>query len=276
MIGCASIGVAEMIDPATVAFFIPPELKRFKLDLFNRIGSHIQNRGGRVIRDDHMALWTLPPEVIPIVGCSPQLRPMIDEWIKIKREWAYWDRGYFHRVFSTWLPRGTNGGMYRWHRNSYQMQAIREVASDRFEAKKPPITGWHKNGKHIVIAAPTATYSRFHALSDWTDFTVDALARVTSRQLIIRGKESKRPLQYDLEGAHALISHGSIAAVESVICGCPVFVDKSSAAALVGKTDLAEIEQPTYPDRTTWLHSLAYSHYSEAELVDGTLWRLIE
>jgi hypothetical protein len=57
---------------------------------------------------------------------------------------------------------------------------------------------------------------------------------------------------------------------------CPVFVDKSSAAVLVGKTDLKEIEKPVYPNRTMWLNSLAYSQFSEAELVDGTLWKLLD
>jgi hypothetical protein len=57
--------------------------------------------------------------------------------------------------------------------------------------------------------------------------------------------------------------------------GCPVFVDPGSAAALVGKTDLNEIERPIYPERQAWLNSLAYSQFNEKELVDGTLWKLI-
>jgi len=49
-----------VIDPAKVAFWVPPELKKFKLDLFNRIGAHIQSRGGRVIRGDVAAMAALP------------------------------------------------------------------------------------------------------------------------------------------------------------------------------------------------------------------------
>jgi hypothetical protein len=98
---------------------------------------------------------------------------------------------------------------------------------------------------------------------------------VTDRQLVIRDKESKRPLQADLKGAHALVTHGSIAAVESVICGCPVFVHRDSAAALVGMTDLKDIEKPIYPDRDAWVRSLCYSQFNERELVDGTLWKLL-
>jgi hypothetical protein len=57
--------------------------------------------------------------------------------------------------------------------------------------------------------------------------------------------------------------------------GYPVFVDKTSAAALVGHTDLRQIETPLMPDRGPWLNSLAYSQYDEHELTSGTLWKLL-
>lgn len=265
-----------MIDPAKVAFFIPPELKTFKLNLFNRIGARIVAAGGRIVRGDHEALRGLPAEVIPVVGCSPQLTPMLAEWRAARRTFIYWDRGYWQRVFATWLPRGTDGGLYRWHVNSYQQQAIRAVPADRLAHRPPPVQPWAKAGRHIVIAQPTATYARFHGIEGWTDRTLDALSRLTDRQLVIRGKETRRPLQADLEGAHALVTHGSNAAVEAAILGCPVFVHPDSAAALVGRTDLSRIEAPTYPDREAWLRSLAYSQFDETELVDGALWRLLE
>jgi hypothetical protein len=261
------------MHPSQTCLFIPANLKTFKLALFNRIGAAIECKGGSIVRGDVGQLARLSNDITPIIGCSPELRSLIDLWISQRREYIYWDRGYARRVFATWLPRGEAGGYYRWHRNAYQMQADRTVPDDRWKALETGTRVWARNGRHIVIAAPTATYSRFHALKDWTDTTLDALSRVTDRQLIIRGKETKRPLQDDLKGAHALVAHGSNAAVEAVILGCPVFVDPSSAAALVGLTDLTKIERPAYPDRQPWLNALAYSQFNEAELLDGTLWR---
>lgn len=275
-----------MINPAKACLFIPKELAKFKLDLFNRIGRHIEKQGGRTIRGDHLALDKLPDEIIPIVGAAPYLLPLVRGWRQRKRTWIGWDRGYVRRVFATWLPRGENGGYYRWHVNRYQMGKIRQVLDDRWRQLLPgnkidlrriEVLPWHKFGRHVVVATPSLTYSRSHDGADvWLGDTLRKLALVTDRQIVIRDKETKRPLHSDLKDAHCLVAHGSIAAVESVIMGCPVCVDPESAAALVGLTDLTKIEKPIYPDRDPWLHSLAYCQFNEAELVDGTLWRLME
>lgn len=266
-----------MIDPARVCLFIPGGLKKFKLDLFERIGRHIVQKGGRVIRHDVDALDRLPPELIPIVGCQPESTPLIAKWRETKRAWIYWDRGYARRIFATCLPTGSDGGFYRWHSGAFQLREVRPLPDDRWKALNTELKPWSKGGRHIVIAAPTRTYCRFHRCENWIADTIDALARVTDRQLVIRDKEQyiRRPIQKDIEGAYALVTHGSNAAVESVILGCPVFVHPDSAAALVGKTDLKQIESPAYPDREPWVNALAYSQFNERELIDGTLWRLI-
>lgn len=267
----ASLGV----DPKRVALFIPPGLKNFKLNLFERIGQKV----GRVVRHDFDALDRLPADVIPIVGCTPELRPLIKRWRETGRQWIYWDRGYMDRVFATDLPTGDNGGFYRWHRNAFQMQRIDDVPDDRWRRSRAKLWPWAKNPEgHIVLAEPSPTYAKFHGIEGWTDETLGRLRELTKRPIINRNKEMQRfgrKLHEDLKGAHALVTHGSNAAVESVIMGCPVFVDPCSAAALVGKTDLAEIEEPAYPDREPWARSLCYNQFDEAELTNGYLWRMI-
>src|SRR4029077_9371412 len=100
----------------------------------------------------------------------------------------------------------------------------------------------------------------------WAESTLRRLARVTDRQVVVRDKESKRPLQDDLKGAYCLVTHGSMTAVESVMLGCPVVVNQESAAALIGITDLDQINQVIYPERQKWLNALAYCQFNEQEL----------
>jgi len=260
-----------VIDPRKTCLYIPNGLSRFKQSLFDRIGSKL----GKIVRGKAPELGSLPDDILPIVGCSPELTGLIAKWRETNRTFCYWDRGYARRVFATWLPRGDAGGYYRWHLNSFQLQKIRDLPCDRWKALKTEVTPWRGGGNHIVVAMPTATYSRFHGLENWTEKTIAELKKHTDRKIITRDKEDKRPLQEDLRGAHALVAHGSIAAVESVICGCPVYVAPDSAASLVGQTDLSKIETPIHPDREPWLRSLSYSQFSESELIDGTLWREI-
>ncbi len=275
------------IDSKKAALYVPHGLSRPKANLFERIGSKL----GRVVRGNVAELAALPDDMTPVVGCSPELTALISKWRDTGREHLYWDRGYFLRVYATNTPRGENGGYFRWHRNSYQLQSLRDVPGDRWKAAynqirksrewrwsemKPGGMPWQEHGNHIVIAMPTATYARFHGLENWTENTIAELKKHTDRKIITRDKEDKRPLQEDLKGAHALVAHGSIAAVESVICGYPVFVCADSAAALVGQTDLSKIESPVYPDREPWLRSLSYSQFSQDELTSGVLWELLK
>lgn len=267
------------VSPKEVALFIPPGLADFKLALFERIGVMIQKAGGRVVHHDHRILRLLPEDVWPIVGCSPQLRELYDEWGKSGRKFIYWDRGYMRRVFATWLPRGQQGGYYRWHCNAFQMERICDVPDDRWRslAIANELRPWRKGGDKIVIADTLPDYWNVRGLPvDWSHRIADWIRRNTKRPIVVRHKESQRPLFDEIKDAHCLVAHGSIAAVEAVIMGCPVFVDKESAAALVGKVGFNDIENPVYPERQPWLNSLAYHQFNELELVNGTLWKLLQ
>src|SRR5262245_41023594 len=230
------------MNPATVAFFIPPGLKKFKLGLFERIGDHVKKLGGRVVRHDFDAMDRLPDDIVPVCGCSPQFRDSYRRWRERGRPWIYWDRGYLRRVFATWLPKGSDmgipGGYYRWHVGVPQMREVYDVPDDRWRSLKleNSVRPWNRNGRHIVVADTLPDYWNLFSDPDWTKRTVKLLSLYTDRTIVVREKESKVPLYEDLRNAHALVAHGSIAAVEAVVFGCPVFVDHLSAAALVGQT----------------------------------------
>lgn len=275
------------INPRDCALFIPPGLMKTKLALFERIGRHMEHLGGRVVRHDYAAIGRLPDDIVPIVGCTPQFRNFIADWQRRGRKWIYWDRGYLRRVYATWLPKGSGIGIpmgyYRWHINTPQMREVFDVPDDRWKFLRlderceqgNQLKTWNKNGDYIVVADTLPDYWNLFSDSNWMKRTVELLKRYTKRPIRVRDKESKLDLRIELANAHCLVAHGSIAAVESVVMGCPVFVEPISAAALVGSTDISQVENPVYPERMPWLRSLAYCQFTEDELCDGTLWRLV-
>lgn len=253
--------------------YIPEVIKGDKLLLLERIGKSIDNRIARTVGE----LERLPDEAVPIICCLGELAPLVRKWQTTKRDFIFWDRGYMRRTMATWLPRGADGGYYRCTLNAFQMQEIYDVPDDRWKTLdiENQVRPWNKNGRHILLAHTGFDYWDLFADRAWSFRIAEELKKHTDRPIRLRGKESTTPLWDDLKDAHALVTHGSIAAVEAVVMGCPVFVHPFSTARLVGLTDFSQVEKPVYPSRSTWLHSLAYCQYNEAELVDGTLFRLL-
>jgi hypothetical protein len=218
-------------------------------------------------------LADLPPEMIPCVGCQFELQELEEEWIRKGRTFVYWDRGYLNRGGITWMKRRSGPEYFRWHVSRYQMGAIREDApAVRLEKLGVNPRPWRKEGKRIIIAAPSPHYEKFHRIEGWTVRTREDAKR-SGRPVFIRQKSSRVPLDRDLLNAHCLITHGSVAAIEAVVWGCPVIVDPSSAAAPVGQTSCDDIENLVTPDRTAWLRSIAASQFSLSEIADGTMLR---
>lgn len=102
-----------------------------------------------------------------------------------------------------------------------------------------------------------------------------AISTFNAAGLALYGRRMMASFRQHWPSAHCLITHGSVAAVEAVILGCPVFVDATSAAAPVGRTD-RDLENPVMPDRTAWLHSLANAQFNLPEILSGEGWRFME
>ena len=62
----------------------------------------------------------------------------------------------------------------------------------------------------------------------------------------------------------------SIAAVEAMCEGIPVFCDHKSFAVDVGNVELSDIENPYYGGPEPWLYSLAYQQFTPEEIENGT------
>lgn len=151
----------------------------------------------------------------------------------------------------------------------------------------------------VIYAGSSQKYCDFHGLGDEHEYAVDLLRRIRKRvgkdrPLIYRPKPSytgaipvvgadfSRPpemLGHLLPKAHALITHGSHAAIDAILAGVPAVVLGDGAARPVAGIDLEVLREPLdFPDREkrfAWLSALGHWQYLVSEMVDGTMWRFL-
>lgn len=217
---------------------------------------------------------------VPILGCMPSFRPTIDHRRAKGLPWLYMDSCYFGR-------RGRRGRKhgpftverdeivrYRMVANGFQVTAPSPRPDDRFRATGFKLRPWRAGGKHIVVAAAPPRYVALHGIEDWLDSTVARLKALTDRPIRVRSKRDARLLHEDLVGAWALVTHGSMSAVEAIMLGVPALVDPLySAAAPVARHSLEDIENPVMPDREAWVAGLAYEQWLLDEIKAGVPFR---
>ena len=111
------------------------------------------------------------------------------------------------------------------------------------------------------------------------------LKKYTKRPIVIREKQKRnvRTTEDTMEMAlqrdvHCLVTYNSIAAVEALILGKPVFVMGPNAAEPMANTDLSKINNPMMPTPEKVIQlccNLAYGQFTPSEMVDGTAWRIL-
>lgn len=200
-----------------------------------------------------------------------------------QRTFYYIDTGYFGNERTSSNP---NGWKY-WHRivkNDLQHGTIVPRSDDRWKRFNKKFMPWKKSGSKILIAAPDEKPCKFYGTTkdQWISDTVKKIKEYTDRPVIVRERAPKRidrittdTLQQALDkDVFALIAFNSVAAIESVLYGIPVFtLAPANAAQPVGLQDLSQIENPYYPDQDklyAWTCHLAYGQFHVSELQDGS------
>jgi hypothetical protein len=169
----------------------------------------------------------------------------------------------------------------------------RKMPSDRIDQFCVAPRPWRTRGFTVVIAGSSAKYHSFYELDEPNVYYPDLVARLgqlTDRQLIYRPKpsfkEAKRikPAQFStgdetilqaLEGAWALVTHGSNACFEAALLGIPSIVLGDGIAAPISSRSIAEIDNPLMGKREQWLANLAYHQWTESEMQSGEAWATI-
>jgi hypothetical protein len=224
----------------------------------------------------------------PIILRGILKKKWIQQCWKDGRDFYYVDTGYFGNEVTTANP---NGWKY-WHRivkNDLQHSAVISRPSDRFRGFNKQFTSWKKTGRKILIAAPDEKPCRFYGIDkdEWVQQTIETIKQYTDRPVEVRERAAKRidrvandTLQAALDrDVFALVTFNSVAAIESVFYGIPVFtLAPTNAASPVGLQDLRQIETPYYPTTEKlheWACHLSYGQFHVNELKTGRALKIL-
>lgn len=203
------------------------------------------------------------------------------------RDFYYMDTGYFGNEVSDSNPNGWK----KYHRivkNNLQHTDIVARPDDRWLAHNRSIPAWKKTGRKILVTPPGEKPAKFYGIdpAQWIDTVVNTIHQHTDRPVEIRSKPANRQSRVQTntfeqalaDDVFAVVTFNSIAAVESVLHGIPVFTLAPNAAEPVACQDLTQIENPYYADEDklyAWACHLAYGQFHVTELRNGTAMKIL-
>lgn len=196
------------------------------------------------------------------------------------RDFYYIDTGYFGN--------GKKKTFHRVTRNDVQnFGPIIDRPRDRLAA-----TGFQPRkfyrGSKILLAPPSQKLLNLYDidLEQWLDNVLKELAGKTDREIIIRRKPGRTARTSDDSMVHALeqdihclVTFSSIAAGEALLNGKPAITLGPNAAAPLCSQTLDAINEPYVPtldEVERWAAHMAYCQFTEAEMRDGTAWRILQ
>ena len=217
----------------------------------------------------------------PIVVRGIAKKKVMHKAIEDGRDFYYIDTGYFGNEKTKLYHRVVKNGL------QFNLPIQQNCPDDRFLA-----TGIRLRkktlGKNILLCPPSQKALNYWNvnLAEWVDSTTEEIKQYTDRPIVVREKAKRHIRTNDdtMEMAlnrdvHCLVTYNSIAAVEALILGKPVFTMGPNAAGPLANKELSRIEKPLMPviDRVRELCcNLAYGQFTPAEMIDGTAWRILQ
>lgn len=237
--------------------------------------SFVQGAGGRI------SYWDKEQNnMTPVVLRGITKRKQMDACRAQGRDFYYIDTGYFG-----------NGKKKTYHRitkNDVQnFGPIIERPSDRLDKCKIQVTKFRRGGGRILLAPPSQKLLNLYDinLEEWLTNVQEEIRQHTDREIVVRLKQGRATRVNDdtMEMALAddifcLVTFSSIAAGEALLLGKPAITLGPNAAAALCSQSLSEIENPKIPsldEVEAWCRHISYCQFTEAEMRDGTAWRIL-
>ena len=166
------------------------------------------------------------------------------------------------------------------------------------------VKDYRTNGNHILLCLQrNGGWSMGgYDVVDWTAKTIKEIRKYSDREIIIRAHPGDKgakgylspnnlikkigmlkglrlskddsTLEHDLKNCWAVVNYNSSPTVGAAIEGYPIFVTDPvrSQCAEIANLDLAQIENPNFPDRQQWVERLAMFHWNFDEIENGECW----
>ena len=236
--------------------------------------SFVQGAGGQI------STWSKEEfNTTPVVLRGITKRKQMQSCRNAGRDFFYIDTGYFGN--------GKKKTFHRITKNDVQwFGGIIERPGDRLERTGVQLSKF-KRGTNILIAPPSQKLLNNYdiILEDWLASVQEEIKKYTDRPIVIRQKQGRSVRVNDdtMEMAldrdvHCLVTFSSIAAGEALLHGKPAITLGPNAAAPLCSQSLEAIEDPYIPsldEVAAWARHIAYCQFTEAEMRDGTAWRIL-
>ena len=267
---CLDSGTVAAIEDVTMEHKIKEKGKVFDPIL----QSFVMGAGGRISSWQKEAATSTP-----VVLRGVTKRKEMAACRAAGRDFYYIDTGYFG-----------NGRKKAYHRvtlnDVQQFGPVVDRPRDRLSATGVQLRKFYP-GRYILLAPPSQKLLNLYNinLEEWLAQTQEKIQQHTDRPVVTRLKPGRSTrvttdsmvmaLERDV---HCLVTFSSIAACEALLNGKPAITLGPNAAAALCSTSLEEIENPRIPtlDQVeAWAAHLAYCQFTEAEMRDGTAWRIL-
>jgi len=236
--------------------------------------SFVQGAGGQI------STWSKEEfTTTPVVLRGITKRKQMEACRAAGRDFFYIDTGYFGN--------GKKKLYHRITRNDVQwFGPVIERPGDRLSKIGVQLKKFRR-GRNILLAPPSQKLLNNYDinLKEWLANVQEEIAQYTDRPVVIRTKQGRSTRVNDdtMEMAldrdvHCLVTFSSIAAGEALLHGKPAITLGPNAAAPLCSQSLSEIENlkvPTLDEVEAWARHIAYCQFTEAEMRDGTAWRIL-
>lgn len=163
----------------------------------------------------------------------------------IGKDFLYVDRGYWDRQRKFRIIRG----------GVHLTRQLDRPTDRQYGAEIRP---WRKDGTFIVVIPPSQYQCAiFPDASAW----LKNLDLATDREIRVK-TDKQLPFEEYLQGAWAVVSYGSVAAVKAAMWGYPVLAGPHCPATPISCESL---EKPVFKERSPWICSLSYAQWTFEE-----------